>query len=123
MGHVRDFLLKKMCDDFLELFKPLTKSTMTKNEFLIVFYNFLLESEIYMVDTENEEYFVYLCKYYINNSNLIDEEIFFMESLITEEPKNYLDLFYDIENLKDSYYGKLMLPLLEYTKENITIIG
>jgi len=46
MGHVRDFLLKKMCDDFLELFKPLTKSTMTKNEFLIVFYNFLLESEI-----------------------------------------------------------------------------
>jgi hypothetical protein len=122
MGHVRDFLLKKMCDDFLELFKPLTKSTMTKNEFLIVFYNFLLESEIYMVDTENEEYFVYLCKYYINNSNLIDEEIFFMESIITEDPKNYLELFYDIENLKDSYYGKLMLPLLEYTKENITII-
>jgi len=75
-----------------------------------------------MVDTENEEYFVYLCKYYINNSNLIDEEIFFMESIITEDPKNYLELFYDIENLKDSYYGKLMLPLLEYTKENITII-
>jgi hypothetical protein len=45
-----------------------------------------------------------------------------MESIITEDPKNYLELFYDIENLKDSYYGKLMLPLLEYTKENITII-
>jgi hypothetical protein len=44
-----------------------------------------------------------------------------MESLITEDPKKYLELFHSIEPLKDSYYGKIMLLVLEYTKEHIII--
>ena len=122
MGHIRDFLFKKISQDLLDTFIPLTKPNMTKHELLIIFYNFIFDSELlYLSDLENEEYFIYLCKYYINNGNLIAEEIFFMESLITEDPKNYLELFHSIEPLKDSYYGKIMLLVLEYIKENINI--
>ena len=122
MGDVRDFLFKKISQDLLDTFIPLTKPNMTKQEFLVIFYNFIFDYEVlYMSDVENDEYFIYLCKYYINNSNFIDKEIFFMETLITEDPKKYLELFQSIEHLKDSYYGKIMLLVLEYTKEHIII--
>jgi hypothetical protein len=121
MGHVKDFLFKKLCEEYLENFISNSKTKVTKKELLIAFFNTILGSELCITDTYDEKHFEDICIYYIKNSNLTEEEEGFLEYLMRENPKRYLLKLKSEEKILEKEIGKIMLVLIEWVDKNIEI--
>lgn len=121
MGNVKDFLFRKLCEEYLENFISNSKTQVTKKELLIAFFNTILGSELCITDTYDEKHFEDICIYYIKNSNLSEEEEGFLEYLMREDPKSYLIRLKEDEKVLERELGKIMLILLEWMDKNIEI--
>jgi hypothetical protein len=121
MGNVKDFLFRKLCEEYLENFISNSKTKVTKKELLIAFFNTILGSELCITDTYDEEHFEEICNYYIKNSNLSEEEEEYFRFMMREDPKTYLSRLKIDEKVSEKEIGKIMLILIEWMDKNIEI--
>jgi hypothetical protein len=121
MGNVRDFLFKKLCEEYLDNFISKLDKKVTKKELLIAFLNTILGSELCITDTYEEEHFEDICSYYIKNSNLSEEEEGYLRFMMREDPKTYLSILKKEEKLLVREIGKVILVLVEWMDKNIEI--
>ena len=119
MGDVNKFLLNKLIDEYIEYFESFTEKTMTKKEYIILFINFMLGSELNLNHTEDQNYFQELCEYYIENNNLTEKEKEYMWYLIKEERIDVTK--YGLDDVVDSEFLKVFIKLLEWMNKNIII--
>lgn len=121
MGHVKDFLFRKLCEEYLDNLKSKLEKKVTKKELIMVILNTILGSELCITDTYDEEHFEDICSYYIKNSNLSEEEEGYLRFLMRENPKRYLLKLKSEEKLLENEIGKIMLVLIEWVDKNIEI--
>ena len=121
MGHIKDFLFKKLCEEYLENFKSNMNRIVTKKELIIGILNTILGSELCITDTYDEYHFKEICDYYIKNSNLSEEEEGFLEYIMKEDPKNYLIRLKEDEKVLERGLVEVLLVLLEWMDKNIEI--
>jgi hypothetical protein len=121
MGNVKDFLFRKLCEEYLENFISNSKTKVTKKELIIAFLNTILGSELCITDTYDEEYFEEIFNYYIKNSNLSEEEEEYFRFIMREAPKSYLIRLKEDEKLLERELGQVLLVLIEWMDKNIEI--
>jgi len=120
MGDVNTFLLNKKIEEYLEYFASVTKKQMTKNEYLVVFLNFMLGSELNLSHTEDQIYFNELCDYYIMNSSLTEIEVDYMRKIVKGNNLN-IKIFQEKKKEEEGGFLKVLMRILEWTEENIEI--